>query len=330
MDIGKREEQQDRCACFHGKKATLAVLADGVGGVRGGALAAQAVMDEAQALWDAEQPKAEQARAFLERLAERSHERIKEIANDAKHPPGATLVALLRVGGQAHWVHLGDSRLYYFNGDRCKQMTRDHSITQLLVDTGKIRPEDAVNHPDQSKLYQNLGGESDIEPEFGQATLEPGDWFLLGSDGLWQTMETSDLGQLHDYKDLEKGLKELTAKALERNGEESDNISVVAVKCPTREMQGTAEKVSGRQARKKILAIALLLYLILVVLLLLWVFIWSQNDEKHSDENEEPQEAPFQTESATKSQPQTESSQQGQTPSDLDPSPQIIELAAKE
>ncbi len=112
---------------------------------------------------------------------------------------GSTLTAMLLSGSQLALVHIGDSRAYLFRDGGLFQVTHDHSVTQSMVDSGRLTPEEAASHPQRSLLVRALGVTSEtiraagLTPELagaaGPADLSllearPGDRYLLCSDGL--------------------------------------------------------------------------------------------------------------------------------------------------
>jgi len=97
---------------------------------------------------------------------------------------GTTLTAMLWSGGTVALCHIGDSRAYLLRDGEFFQVTRDHTFVQALVDQGRIRPEDAVTHPQRSLLLRALDGKSDADPDMTVLDARAGDRFLLCSDGL--------------------------------------------------------------------------------------------------------------------------------------------------
>jgi serine/threonine protein phosphatase PrpC len=130
-----------------------------------------------------------------------NYERNERSEQDMK----TTGVFLVLHEGRAYWGSVGDSRLYLFREGRVLHRTKDHSVVQLLVDTGEIAEDEAKHHPDRNKVYQVLGGSEDPRP-FIQADgveLQRGDTFLLCSDGFWEFL---DEGALAEFLVREEGL----------------------------------------------------------------------------------------------------------------------------
>jgi protein phosphatase len=112
---------------------------------------------------------------------------------------GSTLTAMLLSGSRLALVHIGDSRAYLYRDGGLFQVTHDHSVTQSMIDAGRLTPEEARSHPQRSLLIRAIGAEADLLREAGmpearaaEATTpdlslleaRPGDRYLLTSDGL--------------------------------------------------------------------------------------------------------------------------------------------------
>jgi serine/threonine protein phosphatase PrpC len=118
--IGDREEQQDRAALFAAPKApgyVMAVLADGMGGMSGGSLAAEQVLRTAKQAFDLFSPQTDDIEAMLMTIARDAHTIIRLTAMSSEKKPHSTMVILVITPEKsAIWAHVGDSRLYRFNG----------------------------------------------------------------------------------------------------------------------------------------------------------------------------------------------------------------------
>lgn len=144
-----------------------------------------------------------------------------------------TAVALLVSEGSFSFAHIGDSRLYAFSGEGCVQLTRDHSVPQLLVEAGEITPDKIRIHPDRNKLLRALGTDgsaADYEVS-SAASLEGISAFLLCSDGFWEFIEESEMEKsLKESSSANEWLMKMT-EAVIRNGSGhmTDNFTAVAV-----------------------------------------------------------------------------------------------------
>ena len=140
---------------------------------------------------------------------------------------GTTVTAFLWDGeSQFAIAHIGDSRAYLLRGDQYGQLTRDHTLVQSLVDEGKLTPEQAAVHPRRSVLMRALqsGGTSDPDLYYWQA--EPGDRYLLCSDGLTDVVPDDLIGQvLASVPDPDDAAT--TFIDLAKQGGGPDNITVI-------------------------------------------------------------------------------------------------------
>jgi protein phosphatase len=146
-------------------------------------------------------------------------------ANPELRGMGTTLTALLISGRTIAMVHIGDSRAYLLREGRLRQVTKDHTYVQMLVDEGAITAEEASHHPHRSLVTQVLQGEP-IEPNYSVREAVAGDRYLLCSDGLSNVVSMATMGDvLRDYRDQEECAERLIDLALRAGG--PDNITVI-------------------------------------------------------------------------------------------------------
>ena len=231
---GDRSEQQDRVAFFphpRGGGVALAVVADGMGGHTGGALAAQQVLHTSSNNFEQFSARNESSRSLLEASLNEAHLLIKASRFMNEKDPHSTAVMLIVRPGQAHWAHCGDSRLYRFRGDQPLSRTTDHSYVEQLVAKGKITPDQALVHPNRNILITSLGGSDAPQIDFGEAhDLQAGDSFLLCSDGLWTYFGDAELAAVINACSARQASELLISRARTRGLGEGDNISLVILK----------------------------------------------------------------------------------------------------
>ncbi|SFE28382.1 Serine/threonine protein phosphatase PrpC [Paracidovorax wautersii] len=232
---GDREYQQDQVALlphprFHG--CVLGVVADGMGGRSGGRKAADQVMLTAQQLFERYSPETDDAAALLDSLAKEAHLVIRLTAIAAEQEPHSTFAAfLINPGGDCHWAHSGDSRIYHFQHGKLLRRTRDHSYVQLLVDRGEICEAEASMHPRANVLVGCLGMERD--PPVAThciSQLKPGDVLLNCTDGLWHYFSPPELAEALATLTPREASELLIHKARTRARGTGDNLSLIVVK----------------------------------------------------------------------------------------------------
>ena len=175
--------------------ARLLVVADGMGGLPAGELASDLAIGAMLAL--EEQPETGDPRPRLLAAAEAANELIlaaveAEPANDGM---GTTLTALLLAGDRLGLLHAGDSRCYLLRDGELRQLTRDDTFVQALVDEGVLTPQEARRHPRRSLITRALQG-FPVTPTCELLTPRVGDRYLLCSDGLSDYVEDEPIGNV--------------------------------------------------------------------------------------------------------------------------------------
>lgn len=184
----------------------LYVLADGMGGYNAGevasGMATSLIADGVQEEWlpqDAQKLDREAAKARAQELiAEHIARANAAIFNTSQSNPecagmGTTLVVCLFFDNFLAVAHIGDSRLYRLRGEEFSQVTRDHSLLQEQLDSGLITPEEAKLSQNKNLVTRALGIDPTVEPEIHVYETEPGDIFMLCSDGLSDMVEDDEI-----------------------------------------------------------------------------------------------------------------------------------------
>jgi PPM family protein phosphatase len=205
----------------------LVAVADGMGGMAAGDLASTIAI-EAVAPVDLETPEDALVAALQEAIGTASA-RIRQAVQDDpdRRGMGTTLTALLfaRTGSCLALAHIGDSRAYLLRDGVLKQITRDDTFVQMLVDQGVITADQASSHPRRAVVTQALQG-GEVSPAYATMVPRAGDRWLLCSDGLTNVVRPDTLAEvLVDCPDREACARRLIDLALRAGG--PDNITVV-------------------------------------------------------------------------------------------------------
>jgi PPM family protein phosphatase len=239
----KREINEDNylLESWPDESAILAVVADGMGGYRGGEVASKIAVETFRELL--KQPLPSETLTRHELLLKAFYDADTAIREQACQDfglmnMGTTIIAAIITPTELIHLHAGDCRLYHFSGDSPPYITADHSVVQVLIELGKITPEDVSTHPMRSVVNSCLGGRGEsqlsIDPKWDSSPspmreLHSGDLLLLSSDGLHGEISPQQLQNIvQQLKDSPEQLtKACVEAALESGG--NDNITVIAI-----------------------------------------------------------------------------------------------------
>jgi protein phosphatase len=233
-DVGRtRSENQDAFGEFSTPSGErLFVVADGMGGHRGGATASRLCVETIGRTFTDGTDRAEER---LRRGFELANLRIHEAAHGDPELAGmgTTAVALVLApdgSGALGWV--GDSRAYRFSGGALERLSTDHSVVGEMIRAGVLTEAEAENHPRRNELLRAIGPHEVVEPETLVLRHSPGDRFLLCSDGLWGPVPEAELAIVLGFEAPELAVKKLIAKANERGGPDNVTAQIASVADP--------------------------------------------------------------------------------------------------
>jgi PPM family protein phosphatase len=222
-DAGRRRRHnEDAYVC----NPPLFAVADGIGGAQAGelasSLAAAAVRDDST---DGQGDGRRRVDELIQEANRRVYQRQSEDASLSGM--GTTMTVALVEDGHVWIGHVGDSRAYLVRGETLEQLTEDHSLVAELVRSGRLSPEEADSHPQRSVVTRALGTDPDVDVDTFSVSSQPGDLFLLCSDGL-TSMVTDEgiLDEIRRHRDDLRGAAKALVRAANRGGGE-DNITVV-------------------------------------------------------------------------------------------------------
>ena len=217
----RRRRNEDAYVC----EPPLFAIADGMGGAQAGEVAsglAAAVLEEATG----DERGEERVASLIQEANRRVFQRSNEDAATSGMGTTMTVALLDSSDGTIAFGHVGDSRAYRVRGGELEQLTDDHSLVGELVRSGRLSPEEAESHPQRSVITRALGTEPDVDVDTFTVDAEPGDVYLLCSDGLTDMTSTRDiLAAVEASNDLDDVARALVRAANDGGGE--DNITVV-------------------------------------------------------------------------------------------------------
>ena len=249
---GKNNEDRYAVASFHvGEKdrtpVLFAVLADGIGGHKGGEVAAELAVNHI--MQNAARCDGKFSRFVIEQAVNEASGAIASHSanNESLKGMGATCAVAWIIDNKLHTAYVGDSRIYLLRGGRIQQLTIDHSWVQEAIEKGILTPEAAREHPNVHVIRRYLGSPVPPEPDFrlnlfdgegahhaenNQGTeLQPNDVVLLCTDGLTDLVWNDEILEIvRTRSNLKEASRALVNVANERGGH--DNITVILIGVP--------------------------------------------------------------------------------------------------
>ncbi len=215
----------------------LLILADGMGGHLAGEVAsalaartaAQYILQACLTLLPTREHSADEPslKEVLTEAFRRANERVTERVPGG----GTTLLCALILGNQAYIANVGDSRAYLVSSTGCSQITRDHSLVDMMVELGQMTAEEAAHHPQRNVLYRAVGQKGLLEVDTFFCRIPPEGVLLLCSDGLWEMVSEEEIARVvTTSSSLQEACEALVEKANQAGGK--DNISVILAATP--------------------------------------------------------------------------------------------------
>ncbi|MCH8498323.1 MAG: protein phosphatase 2C domain-containing protein [Marinobacter sp.] len=222
---GVRAHNED--AYFESPESGVWVVADGMGGYQAGDVASQMVCDTVAG--ELRRLDADVSVSGLEQALQLANQRIRTYGqqNLEGKTLGCTVVALLIHDGVYHLLWAGDSRCYLARRGQVQQLSRDHSQVADMVDQGLLSPEEADKHPLAHVITRALGVEDDIALDYRTGHTQPGDQFLLCSDGVSKEFSEEEFAGFFSDGNIEDASLAIMHAALVNKC--SDNITCIIV-----------------------------------------------------------------------------------------------------
>ncbi len=207
----------------------LAIVADGMGGHNAGEIASGKAVGIVQK--DVIEQGDKSAREILVKAVDDANREIYEMSKNKKSLSGmgTTMTACVAENNNVTAVQVGDSRLYRIRKDSITQITKDHSLVEMLVESGEITKEEAKSHPQKNIITRAVGTDKTVESDVYEFKTKKDDVILLCSDGLVNMVEDETiLSIINTSKNLEEAANNLVLNAETAGG--TDNITVILIR----------------------------------------------------------------------------------------------------
>jgi protein phosphatase len=224
--------------------AILSAVADGVGGSQKGEVASKLTLTTLAAhvspsLVDSE---GKDRMKTLTAAVEAANEQVVKYGMAHRESEGlaSTLVVSLIEGNAAYIANVGDSRAYLVNRGGIKQLTKDHSQVQELVDAGKLTSDQSRHSVGRNVITRAIGASTNVQVDTYSVSLSPGDRLLMCTDGLWEPVEDAEIHKLvMQSTDPQAACESLVALANERGGKDNLSVIIVELKLASEQKQVT-------------------------------------------------------------------------------------------
>ncbi len=211
------------------KGTVLAIVADGMGGHNAGEVASGKAVGILQNGIFRETDMS--AKDVLIKAVGDANQEIYEMSINKKNLSGmgTTITACLAMENTVTAVQVGDSRLYLIRKDKISQITKDHSLVEMLVENGTITKEEAKNHPQKNIITRAVGTDKTVEADIYEFSVKKGDTVLLCSDGLVNMVDDEEiLSVIKSAETLDAAANTLVSQAEKAGG--TDNITVILIR----------------------------------------------------------------------------------------------------
>ena len=210
-----------------------AIVCDGMGGVRGGHIASSLVLEmvseKIKKCYNKLMPSYSFENMFLSTITTANvivHDR--SFTDEELKGMGTTIAAVIIKDHIACIAHVGDSRVYKISEGTIKQITKDHSLAQEMLDRGQLTQEEFENYPKKNIITRALGVDEDIDIDFDFTALEDGESLVLCSDGLSGLISDEDILRIYNDNSINTVCDKYIEAANGNGGH--DNITVVVMK----------------------------------------------------------------------------------------------------
>ena len=225
----KRLDNEDAFGIYNVEDGLLAIVCDGLGGNKAGEVASQLTVKTIEEVF-----KLNDKIEYLERIKQSIIEANRIVheksSNELEFNGMATTVEVLFIKDDtAYWGHVGDSRIYNLKNGKLKQLTKDHSLVQKLIDEGYLTLKEAENHPNKNIIMRALGDSHTIDIDLSKQKLNSKDEikFFICTDGVTSVLSDIDIQDILRNRDSELISKKLSELIEERGA--PDNYTFVLI-----------------------------------------------------------------------------------------------------
>ncbi len=225
-DMGKRDYQEDSAAFCGFSSGCAAVVADGMGGLKGGRQLSELVVDKmlgGMKAFKADSPVNGQFAALIDQINRPA----------AGSGSGSTVCAVYCCPNGVFWCSVGDSRLYHIRKSKICRLTEDGDYFNMLLERvlkGTLSLEEADNDPERDYLYQYIGASRQLSPDCNVRPLVPeaGDALLVCSDGVYNTLSDAELAR-YITEDGADSADRIVRQVMARNVPSQDNLTALVM-----------------------------------------------------------------------------------------------------
>jgi len=231
----ERHLNEDRYAVIESPSGLCWLVCDGMGGEAGGELAAQLAIDAIRRDLETLGPRSAES-ALKNSILEANRVIVLRRQNQAFAGMGTTIVGAMFQQSEIVIAHVGDSRAYLVRDGAIQQLTTDHTFVQTLVDSGQIKLEDALSHPQAHVLTRAIGSEPGLEVTSQKywvwqvSDTEPVDLLVLCTDGLYSLISEGEIGSIVSQNSPQAACVKMVELAKSRGG--FDNITLAIIPLP--------------------------------------------------------------------------------------------------
>ena len=234
-DIGRKRSRNEDNFCFGecAENVYYAVVCDGMGGASGGQIASgtacEIVEDKIKKCYNMNMTERSIENLLLSAITTANVSVYdRAVADMDLKGMGTTIVSAVIKDNNVCIAHVGDSRAYYITENGIKQITKDHSLVQQMLDNGQITRAEFETHPNKNIITRALGVGEEIEIDFDSITLSDDEAVLICTDGLSGLLTDEELYEIYRLVPFDKLVEVYIRAANERGGK--DNITVVVMK----------------------------------------------------------------------------------------------------